>query len=158
MSLISQAHGGNSESSGVGDLFNGHAEHLTVAYSNFLKHWDRLIDLEARSTQVYFKLHNYCSDCPKLHEFVFQFQVAKKELLLRRSFRGGDNGNSISYTLDAMFGFLADGLPINGRFMYHFVRQNLSASSAGNMSGDQLDTVARSSNSDCSLRCGDYVV
>ncbi|XP_039122512.1 DNA replication ATP-dependent helicase/nuclease JHS1 isoform X1 [Dioscorea cayenensis subsp. rotundata] len=133
--IYHKAHGGNSESSGVGDLFNGHAEHLTVAYSNFLKHWDRLIDLEARSTQV-----------------------AKKELLLRRSFRGGDNGNSISYTLDAMFGFLADGLPINGRFMYHFVRQNLSASSAGNMSGDQLDTVARSSNSDCSLRCGDYVI
>ena len=54
ISLISQAHGGNSESSGVDDLFNSHVEHLTGAYSNFLKRWDRLIDLEARSSQVYF--------------------------------------------------------------------------------------------------------
>ncbi|KAM0935396.1 putative DNA helicase [Dioscorea sansibarensis] len=135
--IYHKAHGGNSESSGVDDLFNSHVEHLTGAYSNFLKRWDRLIDLEARSSQV-----------------------AKKELLLRRSFRGGDNGSSLSCTtLDAMDGFLADGLPINGRFIYHFVRQNLSGSSAGNVSGDQLDTpVARSSNSDCSLRCGDHVI
>ncbi|KAJ0970838.1 hypothetical protein J5N97_018797 [Dioscorea zingiberensis] len=135
--IYHKAHGGNTESSGLGDLFNRHVEHLTVTYGNFIKHWDRLIDLEAKSSQA-----------------------TKKELLLRRSSRGGDNGNSLSsVVLDATDGFLADGSSINGRFIYHFARQNLSAFGADKNNRDQLDTSEpRMNYSDCSLRCGDHVI
>lgn len=51
--LAPQAYGGSIESSGLGDVFDNLAKHLTVAQSDFLKHWDRLIDLEAKESQVY---------------------------------------------------------------------------------------------------------
>lgn len=47
-----QAHGGNSESSGLSDAFDGLVNHLSTADFNFLKHWDRLIDLEAKASKV----------------------------------------------------------------------------------------------------------
>jgi hypothetical protein len=51
--ISQQAHGGNAATSGLGDLFDNLVNHLTVSHHNFLKHWDRLIDLEARASQVY---------------------------------------------------------------------------------------------------------
>ncbi|CAD6259843.1 unnamed protein product [Miscanthus lutarioriparius] len=48
-----QAHGGNATTSGLGDLFDNLVNHLTVAHHSFLKHWDRLIDLEARVSQIF---------------------------------------------------------------------------------------------------------
>lgn len=53
MSLM-QAHGGSTESSGLGDVFESHTNHLTISHSIFLRHWDRLIDLEAKEIEVLF--------------------------------------------------------------------------------------------------------
>lgn len=50
-----QADGGNAESSGLGDVFDTHVSHLSNLHFNFLLHWDRLIDLEAREMQVSLK-------------------------------------------------------------------------------------------------------
>lgn len=47
-----QAHGGSTESSGLGDLFGAHTNHLSPTHCDFLRHWDRLIDLEAKEMQV----------------------------------------------------------------------------------------------------------
>jgi DNA replication ATP-dependent helicase Dna2 len=49
---ILQAQGGTAESSGLGNLFNEKTEHLEESHSEFLKLWDRLIDLEAQELQV----------------------------------------------------------------------------------------------------------
>lgn len=58
--LLVQAHGGNAETSGLGDLFDNLVNHLTVTHLDFLKHWDRLIDLEARASQVYLVCYQCC--------------------------------------------------------------------------------------------------
>ncbi|URE06000.1 DNA replication factor Dna2 [Musa troglodytarum] len=47
-----KAYGGNSDSSGLGDLFDKLVGHLTVAHCKFLKHWVRLVDLEAQASQI----------------------------------------------------------------------------------------------------------
>ena len=47
-----QVHGGSAESSGLGDLFDSNTHHLTTAHRDFLRHWDWLIDLEAKEIQV----------------------------------------------------------------------------------------------------------
>uniref|UniRef100_A0A453CXD7 Uncharacterized protein n=1 Tax=Aegilops tauschii subsp. strangulata TaxID=200361 RepID=A0A453CXD7_AEGTS len=49
--IYHKVHGGNTATSGLGDLFDNLVNHLSVAHHNFLKHWDRLIDLEARTSQ-----------------------------------------------------------------------------------------------------------
>ncbi|GAB4842207.1 hypothetical protein Ancab_012165, partial [Ancistrocladus abbreviatus] len=43
-----RAHGGNADSSGLGDIFDSLTSHLTNSHIMFLKQWDRLIDLEAK--------------------------------------------------------------------------------------------------------------
>lgn len=47
-----QVHGGSKESSGLGDLYDSRVHHLSAAHCAFLQQWDRLIDLEAKETQV----------------------------------------------------------------------------------------------------------
>lgn len=42
------------ESSGLGNLFDACTNHLTEAHSNFLRHWNWLIDLEAKEAEVGF--------------------------------------------------------------------------------------------------------
>ncbi|MCO5601360.1 hypothetical protein L7F22_055480 [Adiantum nelumboides] len=44
--------GGTAESSGLGEVFNQTTEHLNVSHIEFLKSWDRLIDLEAQELQA----------------------------------------------------------------------------------------------------------
>lgn len=61
-----QVNGGSRESSGLGDLFDSHVHHLTTAHYVFLRHWDQLIDLEAKETQVNHFLRNTGS---KPHKF-----------------------------------------------------------------------------------------
>jgi hypothetical protein len=51
--ILMQAHGGSTETSGLGDVFDSHTSHLTVPHCTFLRHWDRLIDLEAREIEVH---------------------------------------------------------------------------------------------------------
>ncbi|CAA6669719.1 unnamed protein product [Spirodela intermedia] len=48
-----KAHGGDSHSSGLDELFNSLVDHLTISHSDFLRHWDRLIDLESKASSVY---------------------------------------------------------------------------------------------------------
>ncbi|KMS95822.1 hypothetical protein BVRB_004770 isoform B [Beta vulgaris subsp. vulgaris] len=49
--IYHKVHGGSSESSGLGDLFESLTDHLTATHKVFLKQWDRLIDLEAKESQ-----------------------------------------------------------------------------------------------------------
>lgn len=47
-----QAHGGSMESSGLGDMFYSSTSYLTTSHFAFLRHWDWLIDLEAKEMEV----------------------------------------------------------------------------------------------------------
>lgn len=51
---MQQAHGGNTDSSGLGDLFDSNTNQLTDAHGVFLRLWDWLIDLEAKEMEVPF--------------------------------------------------------------------------------------------------------
>ena len=50
--MLDQADGGNTESSGLADLFDAHVSHLSTLHFKFIRHWNRLIDLEAREMKV----------------------------------------------------------------------------------------------------------
>ncbi|XP_065006281.1 DNA replication ATP-dependent helicase/nuclease JHS1-like isoform X1 [Musa acuminata AAA Group] len=125
-----KAYGGNSDSSGLGDLFNSLVGHLTIAHCKFLKHWVRLVDLEAQASQ------------------------ANKKAILRPHTRRGDNSTgSVSYTLvNLKSDFSGHESVHNGRHIYHFVRH-------GQIGQEQnFSSESRMNNLDCTFRCGDYVV
>lgn len=67
-----QVHGGSAESSGLGDLFDSKTHHLTTAHSVFHRHWEWLIDLEAKETQVR-HLRSPCAYC--INSFVIVFLI-----------------------------------------------------------------------------------
>ncbi|CAN1195509.1 DNA replication ATP-dependent helicase/nuclease JHS1 [Linum perenne] len=50
--IYHKVHGGTIEDSGLGELFESNVRHITTAHAKFLRHWDRLIDLEAKETQT----------------------------------------------------------------------------------------------------------
>ncbi|CAM6033109.1 unnamed protein product [Sphagnum compactum] len=50
--MVYHKEAGTRETSGLGELFDAHAGHISKAHSAFLQHWDRLIDLEAQDIQV----------------------------------------------------------------------------------------------------------
>lgn len=50
--IYHKAYAGNCENSGLGDLYDKIVGHLTVTHHDFLKHWDHLIDLEAKTCQI----------------------------------------------------------------------------------------------------------
>ncbi|KAK8672375.1 hypothetical protein V6N13_110747 [Hibiscus sabdariffa] len=50
--LYHKAFGGDTESSGLGDIFDSRVRHFSNAHGVFLRHWDRLIDLEAKEMQL----------------------------------------------------------------------------------------------------------
>ncbi|CAI0528477.1 unnamed protein product [Linum tenue] len=50
--IYHKVHGGSAEESGLGDVFESSVRHLTAGHHTFLRHWDRLIDLEAKETQL----------------------------------------------------------------------------------------------------------
>lgn len=43
---------GSKETSGLGVLFDSHTDHLKASHGIFFQHWERLIDLEAKETEV----------------------------------------------------------------------------------------------------------
>ncbi|KAI3818648.1 hypothetical protein L1987_12463 [Smallanthus sonchifolius] len=47
-----KTHGGSIEGSGLGDVYSSLVNHLTTAHCNFLKKWERLIDLEANELEI----------------------------------------------------------------------------------------------------------
>ncbi|BAF15608.2 Os04g0588200 [Oryza sativa Japonica Group] len=124
-----QAHGGNAATSGLGDLFDNLVNHLTVAHHTFLKHWDRLIDLEARVSQV-----------------------KKKEIFQPHHSNTGSRHSSPSYfVLDVTNGHSIDSSGKSKRYIYTFLRQKLQPETA-DQPGEHVESV------DFSLKCGDSVV
>jgi len=127
--IYHKAHGGNTATSGLGDLFDNLVNHLTVAHHEFLKHWDRLIDLEARTSQV-----------------------KKKEIFLPRQSNSGSKNSAPSFfVLDIKNEHSIDSSGKSKRYIYNFVRQKTHPEIAGH-SQPQVESL------DFSLKCGDCVV
>ncbi|XP_030966740.1 DNA replication ATP-dependent helicase/nuclease JHS1 isoform X1 [Quercus lobata] len=136
-SIYHKAHGGSTESSGLGDVFKSHTNHLTVSHSIFLRHWDRLIDLEAK-----------------------EIELVKKQIWRSHSSKSDDSRGCLSsIVLDA-----SDKLPHQkslkeNRFIYRFVHRDLSSINVKAFGGDPLSVASSlKSDMDCTLRSGDYVI
>ncbi|CAA7406684.1 unnamed protein product [Spirodela intermedia] len=127
-----KAHGGDSHSSGLDELFNSLVDHLTISHGDFLRHWDRLIDLESKASSV-----------------------AKREALHPSDSMHDRNGLS-SLVLDVSKKCSVDDLSKNRRYIYHFVCNN-AHSEVKNKAVVYLASSPANS-LDCNLRCGDYVV
>ncbi|KAL4378954.1 hypothetical protein GQ457_02G021680 [Hibiscus cannabinus] len=131
--LYHKAFGGDTESSGLGDIFDSRVRHFSNAHGVFLRHWDRLIDLEAK-----------------------EMQLAKNEIWRSHNLKNEDStGRLCSLVLDK----LPQQEPSKeNRFIYHFVRRH---SLASNSSGPDRNYSAASSltkDLDCMLKSGDYVI
>ncbi|XP_040995352.1 DNA replication ATP-dependent helicase/nuclease JHS1 [Juglans microcarpa x Juglans regia] len=136
-SIYHKAHGGSTESSGLGDLFDSNTSHLTVAHGKFLRHWDWLIDLEAK-----------------------EIELAKKKIWCPRSLKHDKSTSFLSsLVLDA-----SEELPHHEplkdkRFIYRFVHQDLPAFNMKASDGDSLCVASSPRNyMDSMLRSGDYVI
>ncbi|GMJ09463.1 jing he sheng 1, embryo defective 2411 [Hibiscus trionum] len=131
--LYHKAFGGDTESSGLGDIFNSRVHHFSNAHGVFLRHWDRLIDLEAK-----------------------EMQLAKNEIWRSYNLKNEDStGRLSSLVLDKL---PQQETPKENRFIYHFVRRHSLASS---LSGPDRNYSAASSltkDLDCTLKSGDYVI
>ncbi|KAG2568352.1 hypothetical protein PVAP13_7NG311300 [Panicum virgatum] len=127
--IYHKAHGGNAATSGLGDLFDNLVNHLTVAHHNFLKQWDRLIDLEARASQG-----------------------KKKNIFQPYHSNSGSGDCTPSYfALDIKNGHLIDSSGKSKRYIYNFVYHKTQPETI-----DQSD--AQCESLDFSLKCGDPVV
>ncbi|XP_040968451.1 DNA replication ATP-dependent helicase/nuclease JHS1 isoform X1 [Gossypium hirsutum] len=132
--LYHKAFGGNTESSGLGDIFDSHVHHFSNAHGVFLRHWDQLIDLEAR-----------------------EMQLAKKEIWRSHNHKNENSTGCLS-------SLVLDELPQQeshkeNRFIYHFVCRY---SPTNNLSGSDRNSISAASSLtkdlDCSLKSGDYVI
>ncbi|XP_014751083.1 DNA replication ATP-dependent helicase/nuclease DNA2 isoform X2 [Brachypodium distachyon] len=127
--IYHKAHGGTAATSGLGDLFDNLVNHLTVAHHNFLKHWDRLIDLEARISQV-----------------------KKKEIFLpHHSNTESKNSAPCYFVLDVKNEHSIDSSGKSKRYIYNFVRQKMQPETAGQPE-PQVESL------DFTLKSGDCVV
>ncbi|XVF41374.1 hypothetical protein PTKIN_Ptkin01aG0275400 [Pterospermum kingtungense] len=132
--LYHKAFGGDTEGSGLGDIFGSHVHHFSDAHGVFLRHWDRLIDLEAK-----------------------EMQLVKKEIWHSHNLKSEDFTGCLS-------SLVLDELPHQkshkeNRFVYHFVRRD---SSVSNLSGADRNSIKAASSLtkdlDCTLKSGDYVI
>ncbi|KAH1038868.1 hypothetical protein J1N35_040611 [Gossypium stocksii] len=132
--LYHKAFGGNTESSGLGDIFDSHVHHFSNVHGVFLRHWDQLIDLEAK-----------------------EMQLAKKEIWRSHNLKNENSTGCLS-------SLVLDELPQQGshkenRFIYHFVCRY---SPTNNLSGSDRNSISAASSLtkdlDCSLKSGDYVI
>ncbi|KAK6234466.1 hypothetical protein QUC31_006872 [Theobroma cacao] len=132
--IYHKALGGDTESSGLGDVFDSHVHHFSNAHGVFLRHWDRLIDLEAK-----------------------EMQLVKKDLWHSRNLKSDDCTGCLS-------SLVLDELPHQkshkeNRFIYHFVCRH---SPASNLNGSDRNPISAASSLtkdlDCTLKCGDYVI
>ncbi|CAN6486391.1 unnamed protein product [Victoria cruziana] len=99
--IYHKAHGGDTESSGLGDLFDFNISHLNGAYYDFFLHWDRLIDLEAKETRI------------------------SNGITWHGDYAKGKCCSSISLILDVSKGLKHAESPINGQFIYRFLSKEL---------------------------------
>ncbi|XP_061371204.1 DNA replication ATP-dependent helicase/nuclease JHS1 [Gastrolobium bilobum] len=132
-SIYHKADGGSTKSSGLGDMFDSHTNHLTSSHSKFLCHWDHLIDLEAKETEL-----------------------LKKGVWRSHSLKGLNSGGVSSVVLDASQGIPYQKSLKDNRFIYRFVQQDTSCLSEVS-DGDPSSTSLKN-NLDLTLRSGDYVI
>ncbi|CAG7867376.1 unnamed protein product [Brassica rapa] len=135
--IYHKADGGNTESSGLADLFDAHVSHLSTLHFKFIRHWNRLIDLEAR-----------------------EMKLPRKDIAHPRGSKGSDSASYLSsMVLDMKDGFQHHSSHKDSRFIYRFVRQNLSESRERVPSEDTTRTGKPSADDlDCKLRPGDRVI
>ncbi|KAF6135365.1 hypothetical protein GIB67_027239, partial [Kingdonia uniflora] len=130
-----KAHGGNTDSSGLGDLFDSNVNHLTILHLDFLRQWDRLIDLEAKETQT-----------------------VKQDFWQSANLSERSNGIS-SVVLDISNDFSSSKSLKDGRFIYRFVRKDLPVQDSEVDVGETVDaTYSKANNLDYILKSGDYVM
>ncbi|KAI9092990.1 hypothetical protein K1719_027513 [Acacia pycnantha] len=131
-SIYHKVQGGSAKSSGLGDVFDSHTNHLSPTYCKFLCHWDRLIDLEAKETEL-----------------------AKKEMWRSHTFRSHNSTGLSSVILDASNKIPCQKSLKDNCFIYRFVRcdsSSLSEVSDGDPSNASTNYL------DLKLRSGDYVI
>eukprot|EP01018_Ginkgo_biloba_P039983 Gb_09620 [translate_table: standard] len=134
--------GGNAESSGLGDLFNCHVGHLSSACCEFLQHWDRLIDLEARDSQI-----------------------ACSEIWRKPSLRREEEGSCLSsMVLDISSTCPGEKLGRTSQYVYCFRRKHSVAYHEASLKEQKNNAASAISNShsvsllERAFKCGDYVV
>ncbi|ERN15260.1 hypothetical protein AMTR_s00056p00216230 [Amborella trichopoda] len=138
-SIYHKAHGGNMESSGLGDLFNANVGQLTEVQCNFLRQWDRLIDLEAKESQV-------------VRSEIWRMDSCSRE-------RSG--GCISSLILDVSNGISPSEASSDGQFIYRFIRRDFSLYRSEMDKKDNLDstsTMSLASVLNSALKCGDHVI
>ncbi|KAK9130847.1 hypothetical protein Sjap_011334 [Stephania japonica] len=130
---INGAHGGHSANSGLGAVFDSQVEHLSHSHLVFLQHWDRLIDLEAKETQV--------GNPWRL--------PSQKECY----------SDSLSAILEISKEVSPKRSPKDGRFTYNFSLKDLPPHDS-KMQDKETASLASSSINSCDsrLKRGDYVV
>ncbi|XP_059633769.1 DNA replication ATP-dependent helicase/nuclease JHS1 [Cornus florida] len=130
--IYHKVHGGNTESSGLGDLFYSLVHHLTSVHCVFLQQWDRLIDLEAK-----------------------EMQIVKRRIWCSRNLKGEHSTSCLSpIVLDTSDKLSPKNLSEGNRFIYRFVHQDLPP-----LGGDSLSSASSPLNDlGCTIRSGDYVI
>ncbi|KAK9749095.1 hypothetical protein RND81_02G102300 [Saponaria officinalis] len=130
-------HGGSAESSGLGDLFHSLTDHLTTSHKLFFKHWDHLIDLEAKELQL-------------SNNVMWRSPVSRNEsassCLSSIVLDGSDEHQMKTSTKDE-------------RFLYRFIHKDNPFPDERMKNQDSENGPASSENDlQCSLRSGDRVI
>lgn len=135
--IYHKVNGGSRESSGLGDLFDSHVHHLTTAHYVFLRHWDQLIDLEAKETQL-----------------------VKNRIWRPHSLKSDDSTSCLSsVVLDT-----SDRVPYqkslkDNRFIYRFVHKKMPLHEVHASGGESLSFPSSSAEDfNYTLKSGDYVI
>ncbi|XP_021612067.1 DNA replication ATP-dependent helicase/nuclease JHS1 isoform X4 [Manihot esculenta] len=135
--IYHKVHGGSKESSGLGDLYDSRVHHLSAAHCAFLQQWDRLIDLEAKETQL-----------------------VKSEIWHSNGIKSDRSTNCISsIVLDSSNGLSHQKSLKDNRFIYRFVPQMVPSHNVCVSNGDSVDAPSPPRHGlDCTLKIGDYVI
>ncbi|KAK7401394.1 hypothetical protein VNO78_12831 [Psophocarpus tetragonolobus] len=132
-SIYHKAHGGNTGSSGLGEVFDSLTNHLTSLHSKFLRHWDHLIDLEAKVAEL-----------------------LNKEVWQSHSSKSPNSGGLYSIVLDASQGIPYEKSLKDNQFIYRFIQQESSSSLSG--VSDVSSSAPLKNDLDFTLRSGDHVI
>ncbi|KAK4414336.1 DNA replication ATP-dependent helicase/nuclease JHS1 [Sesamum alatum] len=131
--IYHKTYGGNTEGSGLGDVYDSLVSHLTTTHTVFLKKWERLIDLEAK-----------------------HLEVVKKESWCSQNSKNDHNPICLSsLILDASDKLSQKKICRGNRFVYRFVRQELPLLDTDKPNGDSSSS---SSFLEYMFRSGDYVI
>ncbi|CAJ1958757.1 unnamed protein product [Sphenostylis stenocarpa] len=131
--IYHKANGGSAESSGLGEIFYSLTNHMTSSHTNFLGHWDRLIDLEAKETEL-----------------------LKKEVWQSHSAKSSNSSGLCSIVLDGSQGIPLKKSVKENQFIYRFIQED-SSSYLSEVS-DASSSASLKNDLDFTLRSGDHVV